>query len=91
MGRWLTLIGLHQNRLSACKTGKRMPKDHSVSDETCRPPPGGHRGMMPAGRRLSGSACRSPGRASLPGGQLRLAGQAMPVQVQVQDGSPASL
>jgi hypothetical protein len=30
MGRWLTLTGLHQNRLSACKTRKRMPKDHSV-------------------------------------------------------------
>ena len=65
MGRWLTLIGLHQNRLSACKTGKRMPKDHSVFGLACRPPPRRTtRGLSQRGGRGEGSACRSPGRCT---------------------------
>ena len=91
MGRWLTLTGLHQNRLSACKTGKRMPNDHSVFGldlpPTARRPLG-----LDASPAAVGIGVPQPGPASPARGSARTSpGQAMPVQVQVQDGSPASL
>ena len=74
MGRWLTLTGLHQNRLSACKTGKRMPKDHSVFGldlpPTARRPPG----LDASPAAAVGIGVPQPGPASPAGGQLGLAG-----------------